>query len=143
NTEGFEDFIQTDASINPGNSGGALVDYNGNLVGINTAIIAPAAGNVGIGFAVPINMARTVVDQLIEFGEVRRGQLGVIIQDLTPGVADVLQLDVDRGAVVSQVMPGSAADGAGIVPGDVITQVNGRQIEGSQDLRNTIGLMRP
>jgi serine protease DegQ len=138
----YEDFIQTDASINPGNSGGALVDYDGRLVGINSAIIAPAGGNVGIGFAVPINMAMSIVDQLVEFGEVRRGMLGVQITDLTPDVVDALELDVADGAVVSAVTPGSPAEEAGIEAGDVIVAVNGSSIVGSSDLRNTIGLLR-
>lgn len=140
--EAYEDFIQTDASINPGNSGGALVDYNGNLVGINTAIIAPAGGNVGIGFAVPVNMAMSVVDQLVEFGEVQRGMLGVMIQDLTPDVVQALDLDVNSGAVVSRVEPGSPAAQAGIEAGDVIVGVNGQAVTSSSQLRNTIALIR-
>lgn len=139
---GFEDFIQTDASINPGNSGGALVDFDGRLVGINSAIIAPAGGNVGIGFAVPINMAMAIVDQLLEYGEVRRGMLGVMIQDLTPDVVSALELDVTQGAVVSSVTPDSPAAEAGIEPGDIIIAVDGNSIEGSSDLRNTIALIR-
>ncbi|MDY6983868.1 MAG: DegQ family serine endoprotease [Pseudomonadota bacterium] len=139
---GYEDFIQTDASINPGNSGGALVDYNGRLVGVNSAIIAPAGGNVGIGFAVPINMAMAIVDQLVEFGEVRRGLLGVMITDLTPDVVEALDLNVAAGAVVSAVNPGSPAEAAGIEAGDVIVGVNGQSIVSDTDLRNTIGLMR-
>jgi len=142
NREGYEDFIQTDASINPGNSGGALVDYEGNLIGINTAIIAPAGGNVGIGFAVPINMAMAVVEQLLEFGEVRRGMLGVQITDLDPGLVEALDLQVTVGAVVSSVVPDSPADGAGIEPGDIIVAVNEEVIDGASDLRNTIGLTR-
>lgn len=140
--EGYEDFIQTDASINPGNSGGALVDFDGRLVGINSAIISPGGGNVGIGFAVPINMAKSIVDQLIEFGEVRRGLLGVNIQDFTPDVAEALKMDIDGGAVVSRVEPNSAADKAGIQAGDVIVEVNGSEIVSASDLRNTIGLVR-
>src|SRR5581483_4036763 len=105
--EGYEDFIQTDASINPGNSGGALVNLQGELVGINTAIVGPSGGNVGIGFAIPVSMARQVMDQLIEYGEVRRGQLGVYIQDLTPELAKALGVSQERGAVVTQVAPGS------------------------------------
>jgi serine protease DegQ len=139
---GYEDFIQTDASINPGNSGGALVDYNGRLIGINSAIIAPSGGNVGIGFAVPINMAMSIVDQLVEFGEVKRGMLGVMIQDLTPDVVQALDLDVNAGAVVSAVTQGSAAAAAGIKAGDIIVGVNGESIVSNTDLRNTIALMR-
>jgi len=142
NGDGFEDFIQTDASINPGNSGGALVDYNGNLVGINSSIISPSGGNVGIGFAVPINMAMTVVDQLLEFGEIRRGLLGVQITDLTPDVVDALSLKISEGAVVSSVVPDSPAEKAGVEPGDIIVAVDDDIITGASDLRNTIGLTR-
>jgi serine protease DegQ len=144
NPEGYEDFIQTDASINPGNSGGALITLDGNLVGINTAIIAPnGGGNVGIGFAVPINMALAVMDQLVEFGEVQRGRLGVMIQDLTPDLADALGVEAQTGAIVSSVEPGTPADDAGISAGDVIVAVNGEAVEGSADLRQMIGLHRP
>ena len=141
NRGGYEDFIQTDASINLGNSGGALVDLDGKLVGINTAIMAPAGGNVGIGFAVPTAMAREVMDQIVEYGEIRRGQLGVHIQDVTPSIAEALNLDVERGALVSQVLPGSAAEKAGLQAGDVIVEVNGRPVD-SSGLRNVVGLMR-
>jgi Do/DeqQ family serine protease len=140
--DGFEDFIQTDASINPGNSGGALVDYNGRLVGINSAIIAPAGGNVGIGFAVPVNMAMSIVDQLLEFGEIRRGLLGVRIQDLTPALVEALDINVRAGAVVSSVEPGSPAAAAGIEAGDIIVGVNGRTMQSASELRNTIALIR-
>jgi serine protease DegQ len=142
NIEGYEDFIQTDASINPGNSGGALVTLDGRLVGINTAIIAPSGGNVGIGFAVPANMAKEVIDQLIEFGEVQRGQLGVTIQDFTPDLAEALGMEAGVGAVISQVMPDSAAEAAGLQPGDLIVSVDGRPVAGSADLRSQIGLKR-
>lgn len=142
NLEGYEDFIQTDASINPGNSGGALIDLDGKLVGINTAIVSPAGGNVGIGFAVPTNMAEDVVAQLLEYGSVRRGRLGIFIQDVTPELAEALDLDVESGAVVNQVEPGSAAENAGIEPGDVIVGFNGEEISGSTDLRNKVGLVR-
>ncbi len=142
NADGYEDFIQTDASINPGNSGGALINLDGQLVGINTAIIAPGGGNVGIGFAVPTNMAREVKEQLLEYGEVRRGRLGILIQDLTPAIADALELDVEQGAVVTQVEPDSPAERAGLEPGDVIIEIDGAAVEGSSDLRNTVGLMR-
>jgi serine protease DegQ len=142
NIEGYEDFIQTDASINPGNSGGALVTLDGRLVGINTAIIAPSGGNVGIGFAVPVNMADAVVVQLIEFGEVQRGQLGVTIQDFTPDLAEALSLESGVGAVITQVEPDSAAEAAGLQPGDLIISVDGRPITGSADLRSQIGLKR-
>lgn len=142
NPEGYEDFIQTDASINPGNSGGALVTLDGKLVGINSAIIAPSGGNVGIGFAVPINMARSIMDQLIEFGEVQRGVLGVTIQDVTPDLAEALGLSVQNGAIISSVEPGSAADQANMRMGDVITAVDGLPVMDSGDLRNEIGLRR-
>jgi len=142
NADGYEDFIQTDASINPGNSGGALVDYKGNLVGINSAIISPAGGNVGIGFAVPINMAMSIVEQLLEYGEIRRGMLGVRITDLTPDIVEALDLEVSAGAVVSSVEPGSPAQAEGIEAGDVIVAVDEHIIKSASDLRNTIGLTR-
>jgi Do/DeqQ family serine protease len=143
NPEGYEDFIQTDASINPGNSGGALVTLDGKLVGINTAIIAPSGGNVGIGFAVPINMAKSVQDQLLEFGEVRRGRLGVIIQDLTPDLREALGVDAAQGAIVVEVEPDSAAADVGLQPGDIVLSVDGEMIEGSGDMRNRIGMLSP
>lgn len=138
--ERYEDFIQTDAPINPGNSGGALINTKGELIGVNTAIIAPGGGNVGIGFAVPSNMARAVMDQLLEHGEVRRGRIGVLIQDVTPELAEALDLPVSRGAVVSQVEDGSPADQAGLEAGDVIVAFNGEEVESSADLRNKVGL---
>src|SRR5690606_28795134 len=107
NIESYEDFIQTDASINPGNSGGALVGLDGRLLGVNTAILSSMGGNIGIGFAIPSNMARQVMDQLLEFGEVRRGRLGIGIQDVTPGLAAALDLGATEGALVTQVEPGS------------------------------------
>ncbi|WP_448190340.1 Do family serine endopeptidase [Azospirillum sp. sgz301742] len=140
--EGYEDFIQTDASINPGNSGGALVSFNGELIGMNTAIIGPAGGSVGIGFAVPTNIIRSVMDQLIEHGAVRRGRLGVAIQDLTPDLAETLNVPGDQGAVIAKVEPGSAADRSGLRSGDVVTSVDGRPIHSGTDLRNRIGLVR-
>lgn len=139
--DGYEDFIQTDASINPGNSGGALVSLSGELIGINTAIIGPGGGNVGIGFAVPSKMAIAVMDQLVEHGEVRRGRLGVVIQDVTPDLVQALGIDTAKGALVSQVVPDSSAEQAGIKVGDVIVRVDGKDIEDSADLRNTIGLV--
>jgi serine protease Do/serine protease DegQ len=139
---GYEDFIQTDASINPGNSGGALVDMNGQLVGINSAILAPAGGNVGIGFAIPIGMASEVMRQILEYGGVKRGRLGVVIQDLTPTLAEAFGAEGQRGAVVSSVEPGSAAERAGLQPGDLIVGLDGEAIRGSADLRNRIGLHR-
>lgn len=141
--EGYEDFIQTDASINPGNSGGALVNLNGELVGINTAIIAPSGGNVGIGFAIPANMSQSSIGQILEHGEVRRGQLGVIIQDLTRDLAEAFDIEAQqRGVVVAEVQPGSAADKAGLKAGDIVISVDGKAIESSAQLRNEIGRRR-
>ncbi len=139
--ENYESFIQTDAPINPGNSGGALINTKGELVGINTAIIAPAGGNVGIGFAVPVNMARAVMDQLLRYGEVRRGRIGVVIQDLTPEIAEAMGIPGRTGAVISRVEPGSPAAEAGLRPGDVVVAVDGRPVKSSTDLRNRIGLV--
>ena len=140
--EGYEDFIQTDASINRGNSGGALVNLRGELVGVNTAIIGPSGGSVGIGFAIPVNMARQLTDQIIEYGEVRRGRLGVVVQPLTPELAEALDVDAKSGAVVSRVMPDSAAAAADLHEGDVIVSVDGREISDASELRNMIGLFR-
>ena len=140
--EGYEDFIQTDASINPGNSGGALVNLRGELVGINTAILSKSGGNVGIGFAIPINMAREIMTQLIEHGEVQRGQLGAQAQDLTPDLAAAFNIERQQGAVVTQVTSGSPAHKAGLQAGDVITGLNGRPVQDATDVRNRIGLLR-
>ena len=141
--EGYEDFIQTDASINPGNSGGALVNLNGELIGINTAIIAAGGhGNVGIGFAIPINMVRQIVDQLIEFGEVRRGMLGVIMQDLTPELSKAFGLKRHNGVVISKVIENSAAAEAGLKAGDVVISINGSPIKSSSAMRNVVGMLR-
>jgi Do/DeqQ family serine protease len=140
--EGYEDFIQTDAPINPGNSGGALVDVDGKLVGINTAIVSPgnAEGSVGIGFAVPMHMVQRVTAQLIEHGEVRRGRLGVGIQDVTPDLAKALGLGVEAGAIITQVEPDSSASRGGIKVDDVVVELDGSKVVGAADLRNTIGL---
>ena len=140
--EGYEDFVQTDASINPGNSGGALVNLRGELIGINTAILAPSGGNVGIGFAIPINMARQVMDQIVRHGAIRRGLLGVATQDLTPQLAEAFGIRTDQGAVISQIGAKSAAEKAGLRVGDVITAVNDRPVRDSAALRNSIGLLR-
>ena len=138
--EGYEDFIQTDASINPGNSGGALVNLRGELVGINTAIVAPAGGNVGIGFAVPSVMARAVMEQIVRHGEVRRGRLGIEMVDVTPEVQRRLRLPGLDGALISDVEDGSPAERAGLREGDVVTALNGRAVRGWTDLRARLGL---
>jgi Do/DeqQ family serine protease len=139
--EGFESFIQTDASINPGNSGGALVNLRGELVGINAAIVGPSGANIGIGFAIPINMARSVMDQLIAHGYVRRGQLGFKIQDLTPEMVKSLNIENGQGALIAGVTPGSPAAQAGLQAGDVVTTVNGQNVRSAADLRNRLGLL--
>lgn len=141
NNQNLEDFIQTDAAINSGNSGGALVNLKGELIGINTAIIAPTGGNVGIGFAIPINMADNLVKQIIEFGEVRRGVLGISGQPLTQELAESFGQKTKHGAFVSQVMDDSAAQEAGIEAGDIITKINGKAIKGFGDLKAKIGTM--
>jgi Do/DeqQ family serine protease len=135
NIGGYENFIQTDAAINRGNSGGALVSLRGELVGINTAIFGPNGGNVGIGFAIPTNMMKSLTDQIIEFGEVRRGLLGIKGQDIDSGLADAMNLDASQGAFVSEVAPDSAAEKGGILSGDIITQINGRPVVSFQELR--------
>jgi len=140
--EKYEDFIQTDASINPGNSGGALVNLRGELIGINTAIVGPNGGSVGIGFAIPVNMAQQIIDQLIEYGEVKRGRLGFTAQDLTPELVEAFKLKQKKGVVVARVEQDSAADKAGLVAGDVIISINGDEVKDSTDMRNKIGLMR-
>jgi len=140
--EDYEDFIQTDASINMGNSGGALVNLRGELIGVNTAILARGGGNVGIGFAIPVNMVMSLTAQIIEFGEVRRGRLGVHIQNLTPELAQAFGVEAGSGALISKVMPDSAAKAADLREGDVITMVNGRAIKGATELQNVIGLAR-
>jgi serine protease Do/serine protease DegQ len=140
--EGYENFIQTDASINPGNSGGPLVNMRGELVGVNTAIVGPTGGNIGIGFAIPSNMASAIMQHLVEYGEVRRGQLGVVLQDLTPELADAFGLQQRGGAVIARVSPASAAEQAGLMPGDVIIEIDGGPVTRSSDLRNAVGLLR-
>ncbi|MEZ9819783.1 DegQ family serine endoprotease [Shewanella sp. 10N.286.45.A1] len=139
--EMLENFIQTDAAINSGNSGGALVNLNGELIGINTAIVAPGGGNVGIGFAIPANMVNNLVEQIIEHGEVRRGVLGVLGQDLTSELAKGFGIETQHGGFINEVMPDSAADKAGIKVGDIIVSVNGRKIKSFQELRAKVATM--
>lgn len=136
--DGYENFIQTDASINPGNSGGALVNLKGELIGINTAIYSQSGGNIGIGFAIPVDMAKNVMEQLIKHGEVKRGQIGINIQDMTPEIKKAMNLDVN-GALVSNVANSSPADNAGVKTGDVITKVNGNAVNNSSELKNKVG----
>ena len=142
NPDGYEDFIQTDASINPGNSGGALVNLRGELVGVNSAILSRSGGNIGIGFAIPVNMVRGVMDQLIKYGQVKRGVLGVNIYNVTPDIAKEFGLSESSGALVAGVAPGSAADRAGVKTGDIITSINGVAMRDAGELRNTIGMLR-
>ncbi len=141
--EGYENFIQTDASINPGNSGGALVNFKGELIGINTAIIAPGGGNVGIGFAIPVKMVKNSADQILKYGAVKRGQLGVVIQDLTPDLAQAFNIsESQRGVVIAQVQPGSAAAKAGLQAGDIAVSIDAKPVENAAELRNEIGSRR-
>ncbi|MGF6193061.1 serine endoprotease DegQ [Serratia sp. 2723] len=141
--EGLENFIQTDASINRGNSGGALVNLNGELIGINTAILAPGGGNIGIGFAIPSNMAQSLSKQLIEFGEVKRGLLGIKGSEMTADMAKAFNTDAQRGAFVSEVMPKSAAAKAGIKAGDILISLDGKPISSFAELRAKVGTTAP
>jgi len=143
NLEGLENFIQTDAAINRGNSGGALVNLNGELIGLNTAILASSGGNIGIGFAIPSNMAMGLAQQLIQFGEVKRGQLGIKGTEMTAEMAKAFNVDVQRGAFVNEVLPQSAAAKAGIKAGDIITSVDGKAIANFAELRVKIGTTPP
>jgi serine protease Do/serine protease DegQ len=141
--DSYQDFIQTDAPINPGNSGGALVNLQGQLVGVNTAIFSGSGGNIGIGFAIPSNMVKAVMTQLVQYGEVKRGMLGVQLSNqFTPEIAQSLGLESAKGALVSEVVEDGAADKAGIKAGDVITSINGRTVANASELRNSIGLLR-
>ncbi len=141
NLENFENFIQTDAAINSGNSGGALVNLNGELIGINTAILGPNGGNVGIGFAIPANMMKNLTDQILEFGEVKRGMLGVQGGEVTSELAEALGYESSKGAFVSQVVPDSAADKAGIKAGDIIVSINDKKISTFSELRAKIATL--
>lgn len=141
NIENYENFIQTDAAINRGNSGGALVNLNGELIGLNTAILAPDGGNIGIGFAIPSNMVKNLSKQMIEFGQVKRGELGIMGTELNSELAKAMNVDAQRGAFISQVMPKSAAEKAGIKAGDVILSMNGKPISSFASFRADIGTM--
>ncbi len=140
--DGYEDFIQTDASINPGNSGGALVNMNGELIGINSAIISRSGGNVGIGFAVPTEIASSIMSQILDFGEIRRGLLGVNIQTIDAQAAEALGNDIDSGALITGIQSDSAAELAGLEVGDIIVELNDKKVDGGPQLRNRIGLLR-
>ena len=141
-SDGFGEMIQTDAAINPGNSGGALIDMDGNLVGIPSSIFTRGGGNIGIGFAIPVNTVKNIMLQLIEYGSVKRGLLGVMISDINQEIAEQLGLEITKGALIQEVSPDSAAEDAGLEAGDVIIQVNDSDIENATDLRNAIGLKR-
>lgn len=142
-SDGYQDFIQTDASINPGNSGGALVNSKGELIGINSAIVSRSGGNQGIGFAVPTNIVQGVMRQLVSYGEVRRGRIGVLIGDITPTLKEALDLTTLDGALVSDVVEDSPAEKAGLKRDDVIVAFNGGDILDASDIRNAVGLIEP
>jgi serine protease Do len=139
----YEDFLQTDAPINPGNSGGALADLDGNVIGINTAIASPSGGNVGLGFAIPIDMAKSIMDQLIAKGKVSRGYLGLTPQDIDQDLAKALKLSTTSGVLISEVVPGSPADQGGIKAGDVIIAFNGAKVEDSNQFRRLVAQAGP
>ena len=139
--EEYENFIQTDAAINPGNSGGALVDLRGELVGINTAIFSQGGGNIGIGFAIPINLAMQIMEQLLESGQVQRGFLGISTQDLTPALIEAFGLKQNYGAVITNVVEDSPAGKAGLQPGDILIKINDRDVKNASDVRNRFGLL--
>jgi serine protease Do len=142
--EDYEDFIQTDAPINPGNSGGALINDRGELVGINTAILSHGSGgNEGIGFAIPINMARSVMTQILDHGKVNRAYLGIMVQDITPGISKAMNLKDMKGVLVGDVSPEGPAKRSGVQRGDVILEINGKKMEDSRQLRNTVSMMDP
>ncbi|HEI6982773.1 TPA: serine endoprotease DegP [Yersinia enterocolitica] len=141
NVENYENFIQTDAAINRGNSGGALINLNGELIGINTAILAPDGGNIGIGFAIPSNMVKNLTSQMVEFGQVKRGELGIMGTELNSELAKAMKVDAQKGAFISQVLPKSAAAKAGIKAGDVIVSMNGKAINSFAGFRAEIGTL--
>ena len=141
--EGYQSFIQTDAPINPGNSGGALINMSGQLIGINTALVGPSDSNIGIGFAIPSNMVHAVIEQLLKYGKVKRGVLGVVVQNITPELANALGLTHKKGTIISQVMPNTPAAEADLKTQDVITQINHHAIRSAEQLRNVMGLIRP
>ena len=143
NLEGLENFIQTDASINRGNSGGALLNLNGELIGINTAILAPGGGSIGIGFAIPSNMAKTLSQQLIQFGEVKRGLLGIKGMEMSADIANAFKLNVQRGAFVSEVLPNSGSAKAGVKSGDIIVSLNDKPLSSFAELRSRIATTEP
>ncbi|MDE2260337.1 MAG: Do family serine endopeptidase [Betaproteobacteria bacterium] len=139
----FENFIQTDAAINPGNSGGALVDAAGNLIGINSAIYSKTGGSQGIGFSIPVSIAKNVMEEIIKTGGVTRGWIGVEVQDITPDLAESFRLDKPSGALISAIMKGGPADRAGIKPGDVLVEVNGVSVQDSQEMLNQVASLKP
>ncbi len=139
----FENFIQTDAAINPGNSGGALVDASGNLIGINSAIYSKSGGSQGIGFSIPVSIAKNVMEEIIKTGSVTRGWIGVEVQDLTPELAESFRLDKPVGALISAILKGGPAEKAGIRPGDILIEINGTPIADSQDMLNRVAALKP
>jgi S1-C subfamily serine protease len=139
----FENFIQTDAAVNPGNSGGALVDTNGSLVGINTAIYSQSGGSMGIGFAIPVSLARNVMEQIIRTGGVTRGWIGVEVQEITPELAESFRMPNTDGALIAGVMRGSPADKAGIRPGDVLLAIDGRKVKDAENMLELIAGLEP
>jgi serine protease Do len=141
--EGYQSFIQTDAPINPGNSGGALVNLKGELVGVNTAIISPSKGSIGLGFAIPSNMVKSIAEQLLKHGKVERGMLGIISQNISESLASALKLKHKTGVIVTKVQPGSPAEKAGIRFKDIVESINGEPINNAVTMRNTLGMMRP
>jgi Do/DeqQ family serine protease len=139
----FENFIQTDAAINPGNSGGALIDAQGNLVGINTAIYSRSGGSMGIGFAIPVSTARMVLDQIVKSGEVTRGWIGVEVQEITPALTESFKLGDTRGAIIAGVLRGGPADRAGVKPGDILTAIDQAPVTNPQSMLNVVAALQP